>query len=104
MGNQSPDKKQEEASTEKQLRQMEWELYESYRDLGKRVLEMAETEGERTNHLVDQIIETKRHLLSLRGENQCDNCGSYNGADSRYCRHCGRRINQTKTQGEEPTI
>lgn len=109
MGDQRPDQYQEEIDAQGQLYRMERELLETYRDLGKRVLEMAEAEGARTNRLVDRIIEEKRRLMTLRGQRPCDGCGLYNEADSRYCRHCGHSLTPNETppttkQEEEPTL
>lgn len=107
MERESTDKRQAEADAEKQLHRMERALYEAYCDLGKMVLEMAETEGERTNRLVDQIIEKRRQLMALRGDRQCGHCGLYNEADSLYCKHCGNSLGQsppTNKQEEEPIV
>ena len=88
---QRPDQSETEAAIEKQLRQMEWELCKAYRDLGKMMLEIAQTEGEKANRLVDRIIEKRRYLVALRGGIQCEACGLFNEPDSRFCRHCGHR-------------
>lgn len=86
------EKKKAAQDLEGQIIDMEQELMQSYCDLGKSVLDIAEAEGRKTNALVDQIIRKKKRLMDMRGETQCDACGLYSEADSRYCRHCGNKI------------
>lgn len=77
---------------EQSLSEMEAALNEHYRDVGKSLLELAEREDKEIGQLVDQIIETRRQITILRGQVQCPSCLSYNGRDSRYCSHCGAKL------------
>nr|WP_326184336.1 hypothetical protein [uncultured Oscillibacter sp.] len=77
---------------EQSLREMEAALNEHYRDVGKSLLELAEKEDKEINQLVDQIIETRRQITKLQKLVQCPGCLSYNDPDSRYCSHCGTKL------------
>lgn len=91
--------REDENRLEREIEDMEKTLYESYCDVGKAVLETAETEGRKINDLVDRIIEKKRRLVDMRGDRGCPGCGGQNSSGSRYCSHCGRKLDD---HGEEP--
>ena len=77
---------------EPSLSEMEAALNEHYCDVGKSLLELAEKEDKEINQLVDQIIETRRQLTALQKQVRCPSCLSYNDSDSRYCNHCGTKL------------
>lgn len=77
---------------EQSLSEMETKLNEHYCDIGKSLLELAEKEDKEINHLVDQIVETRRQITTLRKQVRCPSCLSYNNPDSRYCSHCGAKL------------
>lgn len=85
---------------EQSLSEMEAELQEHYCDIGKRLLELAEKEDKEVNRLVDQIIETRRQLATLQQRVQCPVCFTYNSSDSRYCHHCGKRLDTEEAKYE----
>lgn len=76
----------------KSLSEMEAALNEHYCNVGKSLLELAEKEDKEINQLVDQIIETRRRIAVLQKQLQCPSCLSYNSPDSRYCNHCGTKL------------
>ena len=77
---------------EQSLSEMEAALTEHYCDIGKSLLELAEKEDKEINQLVDQIIETRRQIAALQKKVQCPGCLFYNSPDSRYCSHCGKKL------------
>lgn len=77
---------------ELELSRMESALYESYCEVGKTILETAETEGRRINEMVDRIIETKKKLAAIREEKECPVCGACNEKDSPFCKRCGKKF------------
>lgn len=79
---------------EQSLCAMETALNEHYCDIGKSLLELAEKEDKEINQLVDQIIETRRRIAALQKQVRCPGCLSYNDPDSRYCSHCGTKLQQ----------
>lgn len=79
---------------EQSLSEMEAALNEHYCDIGKSLLELAEKEDKEINQLVDQIIETRRQITALQKQVRCPGCLSYNDPDSRYCSHCGTKLQQ----------
>jgi len=83
---------------ELELSRMEAALYDSYCEIGKVLLETAETEGRRINKLVDEIIETKMRLAAIRNEKDCPKCGACNENYSHFCKRCGQRLD---ADGEE---
>lgn len=74
------------------LSEMEAALNEHYCDIGKSLLELAEKKDKEINQLVDQIIETRRRIAALQQKIQCPDCLAYNSSDSRYCSHCGKKL------------
>lgn len=77
---------------EQSLEEMETALEEHYRDIGKQILEMAEKESKGINQEVDEIIETQLQLASLQKKTRCPECFTFNDHDSRYCKHCGKKL------------
>lgn len=79
---------------EQSLGEMEAALNEHYCDIGKSLLELAEKEDKEINQLVDRIIETRRQITALQKKARCPVCLTYNSADSRYCSHCGKKLQE----------
>ncbi len=44
------------------------------------------------NERKQEIISLKSDLASVRGQVYCENCGSYNPAESKFCNNCGADI------------
>lgn len=82
---------------EQSLSEMEAQLNEHYCDIGKSLLELAEKEDKEINHLVDQIIETRKQISILQKQVRCPNCLSYNTPDSHFCSHCGMKLKKEET-------
>ncbi len=82
----------EKDGLEKELLLMEAELQLRYSRIGKQILEMMDCERLSINQLADQIIEKKRQLSDIRNEKQCAQCMVHNAADSKYCKHCGQKL------------
>lgn len=74
------------------LKLLESDLIEHYCQIGKLVLELCECKTEEIGRVVDDIIETKRRLILLRGETRCDRCLTVNTGDSKFCKHCGETL------------
>lgn len=77
---------------EKDLSILEAKLQAHYSQMGKHILEAADSEQKAINALVNQIIDKKRELSLARNEKQCPECMVYNSSDSRYCKYCGRPL------------
>ena len=77
---------------EKDLHNMERELYEQYCEIGKGILEKAERENKKANALVDQIIETRLRLAAAKEERCCPKCAEHNDRSSIYCKRCGKKL------------
>lgn len=57
---------------EEELKKMEEKLNLCYCEMGKAILETAETEGKKVNELVDRIVAAKRKLVDLEQKNTAD--------------------------------
>ena len=77
---------------EAELARMEAKLQASYMEMGKSLLEMADKEYKAVNHLVDEIVETKKKLSKARNEIECPECTEHNTSDSKYCKRCGKKL------------
>ena len=89
---------------EKDLHNMEHELYEQYCEIGKGILEKAERENNKVNALVDQIIETRLRLAAAKEERCCPKCAEHNDRSSIYCKRCGKKLpkdNEEDNNGTE---
>lgn len=62
--------KEKVKNTKDELKMMETELDERYRDIGKILLERIETEGRNIDSLVDRIIETRIKLAASTEEDE----------------------------------
>lgn len=87
----------------KQVDHMEQELLEKYCDVGKLVLERIEKENREIDQLVDQIIETKKELVRVKGEIRCPYCYQYNEPKSIYCNRCGKRLDEQRRNEDDQT-
>jgi len=76
----------------KDLSKMEHDLHERYCEIGKGILETAEQENKKVNHLVDQIIETHQKLSEVKKEKYCPECAQHNDWNSLYCKRCGGKL------------
>lgn len=77
---------------EEKLDKMELELQARYCEMGKNLLELADTEQRAIDRLLERIIQTRRQLAKAKREIQCPACLTYNTADSAFCRKCGEKL------------
>lgn len=94
---------QEIQQLQRQLDKMELRLFERYCEAGKSLLEIAERENRQIDKLVDAIIETRRHIALAGRNRRCEACATVNDQDSRYCKHCGRHLDDN-TNREETSL
>lgn len=80
------------ARMEEELNLLESTLQRKYTDIGKSILELAESEKNEVNRLVEQIIDTKQKLSNVKGEIPCDGCMARNAPDSQFCKRCGKPL------------
>ena len=81
---------------EQELSRMEMNLYDSYCEVGKAILETAETEGRKINDLVDQIVDARRRLVDAKEEKYCPECAEHNDRNSLYCKRCGEKLDKKR--------
>jgi ribosomal protein L40E len=74
---------------EEALARKEHRLQELYCQMGKSILEIADSEKKTIDALVDDIIETRKKIVAIKHDIQCQECMTYNPDDSKYCRRCG---------------
>lgn len=96
----SNEQKPEIERLEQALHRMERELQTNYQEIGKTVLEAADQQQKEVNKLVDDIISTRKQLSIAIEEIECDDCLAFNPRDARYCKRCGKKLDQTETKGE----
>lgn len=84
------------ANLEELLIRKEISLQELYSQIGKSIMEIAISERENVDKLVDEIIEIRRQTAAARRDIECPLCTAQNQADSRFCRKCGAPL-----EGEE---
>lgn len=77
---------------ERDLIMMEARLHACYCQMGKSLLELAGSEQNAINTLVDEIIAQKKRLIDARSERQCPNCMTFNSQDSAFCKRCGQKL------------
>lgn len=86
--------------TEEELIKLELELQAHYCQMGKSILELADTEQKAIGRLVDEIIKCRKRLARRRQEIECPQCTAYNTADSIYCKRCGAMLQKTQEVNE----
>lgn len=74
------------------LAEKEQELQVRYCQLGKELLDFAESEQPGINLLVDELISLRHELSQARNEHPCPACDIYNSTDSNYCKRCGTAL------------
>ena len=98
---QNPNEEGRMRQLEGEIHQKECELQKRYSQMGKSLLEMAEGEQRAINRLVDEVIEARAELAQIKLQRECPKCTAYNDADSRYCKRCGARLDEMKTETEK---
>lgn len=86
---------------EEKLARLEYELQDRYCQMGKKLLELAVSEQEHINALVDAIIDTRRHLSKMKAEIQCAHCLAYNDGQNKFCRRCGMPLRRARKHEEQ---
>ena len=94
----SPDKGV--ARLEQKLDKMELELQLRYCEMGKNLLELADTEQRAIDRLLERIVAARRQLARAKHETQCPACLCYNTPDSLYCRKCGEKLPPAQEEKE----
>lgn len=69
-------------------------LYERYCQTGKQMIEVANTEKQAIDQLVDEIIRVRNRMATLRLEKRCAYCDTLNEQDSIYCKRCGHPMHK----------
>ena len=81
-----------EEELEKSLGELEIELHDRYCQMGKSLMDLADSEGREIDKILDRIIDTKKKLSGIRREISCEQCFTLNEADNRYCKNCGAKL------------
>lgn len=72
------------------LSRKELELQSQYCQMGKAMLDLADSEQRHIDRTIEEIIELRKQLIKAQSQIQCTNCMAYNPQDSNYCSHCGQ--------------
>jgi len=77
---------------EEKVNKIEYELQKHYLEMGKSILEIAETEKKQIDYLTDSLIDARKQLSAMKEEIQCQECMTLNEKGSHYCKSCGKKL------------
>ena len=82
----------EEEELEKSLGELEIELHDRYCQMGKSLMDIADSAGREIDKILGRIIDAKKKLTDIRQEISCEQCFTWNEAGNRYCKSCGAKL------------
>lgn len=80
------------AAMERAISRIEQAISERYTQLGKELLDLAETNQQVIDQLLDELIHLRKELADNQGERSCQRCSAFNRSDSRFCTRCGYEL------------
>lgn len=78
--------------TQAHLYALESKLDAIYSQMGKAVLQCADTASRHADVLTAQIVNTRKDLARLCQDQRCPDCQANSAITDRYCRNCGTKL------------